>query len=33
MFEISDKASEMMKEYLKDKEEAPSVRVILEEGG
>ncbi len=33
MFQISDKASEVMKEYFKDRKEAPSVRIVLNEGG
>ena len=33
MFEISDKASEMLKEYFKDKEDMPSIRLVLNEGG
>jgi len=33
MFEISDKASEMLKDYFKDQEELPSIRLLLNEGG
>ncbi len=33
MFEITDKASDMVKEFLKDKEEIPSIRIMLSEGG
>jgi len=33
MFEISDKASEMLKDYFKDREEFPSIRLLLNEGG
>lgn len=33
MFEITDKASEMLKEYFKDREEIPSIRLFLNEGG
>lgn len=33
MFQVSDKAGEMMKEYLKDRGEDSSIRVILNEGG
>ena len=33
MFEISDKAGEMIKESFKDKEEVPSIRVVYNEGG
>jgi Fe-S cluster assembly iron-binding protein IscA len=33
MFQVSDKASEMMKEYFNGREEAPSIRVVLNEGG
>ena len=33
MFQVSDKASEVMKEYFKDREEAPSIKVVLNEGG
>ena len=33
MFEITEKASGMVKEFLKDKEEIPSIRIMLSEGG
>ncbi len=33
MFEVSEKASEMIKDYLKDKEGNLAVRVMLHEGG
>ncbi len=33
MLEISEKASEMIKEFLKDKEEIPSIRIMLSQGG
>jgi hypothetical protein len=33
MFEVSEKAAEMIKEALKDQEKIPSVRVVLNEGG
>ena len=33
MFEISEKAGEMIKESFKDKEEVPSIRVVYNEGG
>jgi len=33
MFEITDKASEMLKEYFRDREEIPSIRLFLNEGG
>jgi len=33
MFEVSDKAGEMMKDYLKDREETASIRIMLSEGG
>ena len=33
MFEVSEKASEMIKESLKDREEIPSVRIFFSEGG
>jgi hypothetical protein len=33
MFEITQKAHEMVKDYLKDREEVPSVRIFLSEGG
>ena len=33
MFEITEKASDMVKEFLKDKEEIPSIRIMLSEGG
>lgn len=33
MFEVSEKAAEMMKETLKDQEKISFVRVVLNEGG
>ena len=33
MLQITEKASEMIKLYLKDREEAPSIRLMLNEGG
>jgi hypothetical protein len=33
MFSVSEKASEMIKEFLKDRPEAPSIRVVMQEGG
>ncbi len=33
MFEISEKAGEMIKEAFKDREDVPSIRVVYNEGG
>jgi hypothetical protein len=33
MFEVSEKATEMIKETLKDQEKIPAIRVIMNEGG
>jgi hypothetical protein len=33
MFEVSEKATEMIKEALKDQEKISSVRVVFDEGG
>jgi Fe-S cluster assembly iron-binding protein IscA len=33
MFSVSEKASEMIKEFLKNRAEAPSIRVLMQEGG
>jgi len=33
MFEVTEKAGEMIKEALKDKDPIPSVRVVYNEGG
>lgn len=33
MFQVSDKAGEMMTEYFKEKQEDPYVRIVLNEGG
>ncbi len=33
MFSVSEKASEMIKEFLKNRTEAPSIRVLMQEGG
>lgn len=33
MFTVSDKASEMIKDFLKSRTDAPSIRVLMQEGG
>jgi hypothetical protein len=33
MFEVSEKAAEMIKESLKDQEKIASIRIVLNEGG
>jgi hypothetical protein len=33
MFSVSEKASEMIREFLKDRADAPSIRVVMQEGG
>ena len=33
MFSVTEKASEMIKEFLKSRTEAPSIRVVMQEGG
>ena len=33
MFEVTEKANEMIKEMLKDKEEIPPIRLMLSQGG
>jgi Fe-S cluster assembly iron-binding protein IscA len=33
MFNVSEKASEMIKDFLKDKEENTNIRVFLSQGG
>ena|SRR4030042_4680821 len=33
MFQVSEKATEKIKEYFKDKETLPSIRIILSQGG
>jgi Fe-S cluster assembly iron-binding protein IscA len=33
MFEITVKASDKLKELLKDKEEVPGIRIVLSQGG
>jgi hypothetical protein len=33
MFEVTDKASDMIKDFLKDKDEYPPVRLMLSQGG
>jgi len=33
MFEVTEKASEMIKDFLKEKEEIPSIRIMLSQGG
>ncbi len=33
MFEVSEKAGEMLKETFKEREQIPSIRVVYNEGG
>jgi len=33
MFQVSEKATEMIKEYFKDKETIPSIRIMMSQGG
>jgi hypothetical protein len=33
MFEVTAKANEMVKEFLKDREEIPPIRIVLSQGG
>ena len=33
MFEITEKASDKLKELLKDKEDIPGIRIVLSQGG
>jgi Fe-S cluster assembly iron-binding protein IscA len=33
MFSVSEKAGEMIKEFLKNRAEAASIRVLMQEGG
>jgi Fe-S cluster assembly iron-binding protein IscA len=33
MFDVTEKASDKLKELLKDKEEAPGIRIVLSQGG
>ena len=33
MFEVTDKAVEMIKDFLKDREVIPAIRVMLSQGG
>lgn len=33
MFTVSEKASEMIKDFLKNRTDAPSIRVLMQEGG
>jgi len=33
MFEVTEKATEVIKDFLKDKEESPFIRVALSQGG
>jgi hypothetical protein len=33
MFEVTEKASEMIKEFLKDKKQIPPIRIMLSGGG
>jgi hypothetical protein len=33
MFQVSEKATEMLKEYFKDRETVPSIRIYLAPGG
>jgi Fe-S cluster assembly iron-binding protein IscA len=32
MFEVTEKASEMIKEYLKNRKESPSIRILMQAG-
>jgi hypothetical protein len=32
MFEVTEKASEMIKEFLKSRTEAPSIRILMQAG-
>jgi len=33
MFEVTEKATEMIREFLKDREEIPPIRIVLSQGG
>lgn len=33
MFEVTEKASEMIKEFMKEREELPNIRIMLSQGG
>jgi Fe-S cluster assembly iron-binding protein IscA len=33
MFEVTEKANEMIHEFLKDREDTPSIRIFLSQGG
>jgi Fe-S cluster assembly iron-binding protein IscA len=33
MFDVTEKASDKLKELLKDKEEMPGIRIVLSQGG
>jgi Fe-S cluster assembly iron-binding protein IscA len=33
MFEITEKASQMIKEFLKDRDAIPAIRIMLSQGG
>lgn len=33
MFEVTEKASEMIKDFLKDRDEIPAIRIMLSQGG
>ncbi len=33
MFEVTEKASEMIKDFLQDKEDVPAIRLMLSQGG
>lgn len=33
MFEVTEKASEMIKDYLKGRDDAPPIRIMLSQGG
>ena len=33
MFEVTEKASEMIKDFLKDKDEIPAIRLMMSQGG
>jgi len=33
MFEVTEKASDMIKDFLKDRDEIPHIRIMLSQGG
>ncbi len=33
MFQVTEKATEKLKEYFKDRETVPSIRIVLSQGG